>query len=626
VPGFSISASRICVNSPITITESSNVASTGYNFNYNGTTPIENVALVPKPANNQYTYTQPGSYTILQAGSASIGFTSCRFIEVLPLDPVKIATVKPCSGGQVQVTLDPATLGQYDFYTVRWGDGRVETKTRAQVSSTFSYTYAGGTTGTTYTISITGSYGNGNGAIEGCTSPTFSALPFSFTASTGQPTITRLTTTSDNSISIQYNTGGATSVELYQRDASGMYNTTGQGGTGTTPFIVSTDARQVQCFQVVAKDACSATPINSDDVCSLVLTAKANSKENDLSWQPYAGTVTPGKPFRTYRVFRNGTPTGGTITDQSRSSYADANNIQCGVQYCYSLVADVGPAEITSGPICVTGVSGEVPDAPGNTLVSIENNRPRLVTTLPLTGTATSYTLAISRSTSPTGSFAQVNQQFNNNTFVDQDANPNTNSYCYQVTYQNTCGQVSPPSQPACTVYLSSNSSSGIDWTSASPFSNAPSAGYTVEILDDLNGTTRVIQVDSDTDYRPDPNEQSQKYRIVATSNTGVFSYSNYFTLRRSSRILVPDAFTPDGDGMNDTFVPKGIFVERFQMTIFDRWGNVIYSTTDRTLGWDGTINGTMAQDGKYAYYIETQDQTGEKTVRSGSVLLIRRQ
>jgi gliding motility-associated-like protein len=135
-----------------------------------------------------------------------------------------------------------------------------------------------------------------------------------------------------------------------------------------------------------------------------------------------------------------------------------------------------------------------------------------------------------------------------------------------------------------------------------------------------------VIQVGSDTDYRPDPNEQSQKYRIVATSNTGVFSYSNYFTLRRSSRILVPDAFTPDGDGMNDTFVPKGIFVERFQMTIFDRWGNVIYSTTDRTLGWDGTINGTMAQDGKYAYHIETQDQTGEKTVRSGSVLLIRRQ
>jgi gliding motility-associated-like protein len=604
------------------------VSSTAYNFNYNGTTPVGSVSLVAKPTNNQYTYTQPGSYTILQAGSGNstaTGFTSCQVVEVLPLNPVKISSVKPCSSQQVQVTLDATTLGQYDFYTVRWGDGRVETKTRAQVASTFSYTYTGGSTGTAYTISITGSYGNGNGAFAGCTSPEFSAPSFTFSAATTQPTITRLTTTSDNSISIQYNTGGATSVELYQRDANGIYSATGQGGTGTNPFIVSTDARQVQCFRVVAKDACSAAPLNSDDVCSLVLTAKAGSKQNDLSWQPYTGTVTPTKPFRTYRILKNGAPAGGTITEQSRDTYTDASNIQCGVQYCYSLVAEVGPTEITSGPSCVTGISGESPGAPGNTVVSIENNRPRLVTTLPLTGTATSYTLAISRASSPTGSYGQINQQFNNNTYIDQDANPGTSSYCYQVTYQNTCGQVSPPSQPACTVYLSSNSADGIDWTSATPFSSAPPAGYTVEILDDLNGTTRVIPVGMDTEYTPAPDEQSQKYRIVATSNTGSVSYSNYFTLRRESRILVPDAFTPDGDGMNDTFTPKGIFVERFRMTIFDRWGNVIYSTTDRTVGWDGTVNGTIAQDGKYGYYIEMDDQTGQKTVRSGSLLLIRR-
>ena len=117
---------------------------------------------------------------------------------------------------------------------------------------------------------------------------------------------------------------------------------------------------------------------------------------------------------------------------------------------------------------------------------------------------------------------------------------------------------------------------------------------------------------------------QAQKYRIIAVSGTGQVSYSNFFTFRRESKILVPDAFTPNGDGLNDTFSAKGIYVDQFKMTIYSRWGQVIYDTSDRTKGWDGTIDGQLAAAGQYLYRIEVQDLTGLKTVRTGTVLLIR--
>ncbi|AQG78044.1 gliding motility-associated C-terminal domain-containing protein [Spirosoma montaniterrae] len=542
---------------------------------------------------------------------------------MLPLEPLKF-TAKACSGrvATLDVTLD-ANTGQYDSFIVRWGEGLPQVITRANINQA-SYTYT--RTGN-FTIEIQGQYAGQN--ATDCITP-ISKATITVSQANSQPSITRLTTTSDNSISIQYQASPGSTVQLHQKGTDGVYAPTGQTSTGA-PFVVQTNAKQVQCFQVVAQDACNNAGQRSDEVCSLVINAQAVNKQNNLSWQPYAGTVSGTRPFRFYRLTRNGSPTGGTITNRNTGSSTDLN-VQCGVQYCYAIEATIDGTNglpqtvVASGPSCVTGINGETPGSFRNTTVSIENGRPRLQAGLPLTGTSTSFTLVINRS-SGSGPAETIGTVTNRNTFIDESADPNAGSYCYTLTYINSCGLSSPPSAPVCTIHLSSKSNGSIDWTAESPFLPGPVAEYTVEVIDSVNNTKRDIRVGGNTRYEPDPNDpnlQQQKYRIVATTSTGAVSYSNFFTFRREASIFVPDAFTPNGDGMNDEFLAKGIYVDAFRMTIFDRWGTVVYSTPYKTKGWDGTINGQIAMPGQYMYRIEIEDLTGQKTVRTGGVLLIR--
>lgn len=618
---FKVDKSKVCVGTRINIIGvPANLSSVGYNYQYDGKSSIDKISLTTATS---AVYSQAGSYTILQGGSGNTSGTGtifCQEVTVLPTDPVKFTT-KVCSGRGVtlDVSLDAST-GQYDDFVVDWGDGRKEVKTRASINQA-SHTYFNDGP---YTISITGLYG----APALCDGPTATAPPIKFQAN-GRPSITKLTTTGDNSISIQYQAGAGVAVELFQKDASEIYKATGQKGTSVGTFTVQTNATQVQCFQVVTQDACNSTGQRSDEVCSLVLDAKAINKRNDLTWKPYAGTVSATTLFRQYRVIRNGSPL-LTLLDRSVYNHVDINKIECGTQYCYQLEATLSGAVqtvVTSAPVCVTGINGDLPGSFGNILVSVENNHPRLVATLPATGTTSSYTLAVSRADGPTGTFRPVGTVTNKNTFIDQTADPSAGPSCYQITYMASCGLSSPPSPPVCTVFLASQSAGSIDWTAASPFAPGSVSRYVVEVIDSVNNTKREVEKGGNLRYEPDPNDpavQAQTYRIVAVSNTGQVSYSNFFMLRREANILVPDAFTPNGDGLNDDFTAKGIYADRFRMTIYNRWGEIIYSTTDKTKGWDGTADGQLLAAGQYLYRVDVQDLTGLKTVRTGTVLLIR--
>ena len=617
--GFSLDKTRICAGSAVAITGGTpnGLSNVGYIKQYSGKGLATNYELGPS-----FQYTQPGSYTILQVGSINGTSTiSCKEVVVVPTDPINF-TVKACSGRQVtlNITLD-ANTSQYDSYVIRWDDGAIESKTRASLATPPVHTYNSNGQ-SSYNITIYGVY-NAPASCEG-QRKTVNTGNLTNTAST--PIINRLTTTGENTIILGYQSGSGTTVQLYQKDASGIYVATGQVGNGTSPFVVNTNTRQVQCFQVVAQDACNNAGVRSGEVCSIVLDAKAVNKQNDLSWTPYQGTVTPTQSFRFYRINRNGSPVGGTLTSQTAATFSDDNKIECGTPYCYTVEATVGPAVITSGPACVTGINSEVPSDFRNVTVSVEGNQPRLVMSLPTSGTTVSYTLQITRSDRG-GSFQSVGSVTNRNTFIDNMANASSGSYCYQVTYQNNCGLTSAPSKPVCTVYLDSKSSNSINWTTDSPFLTGGVQSYVVEVVDSLNGTRREIQVGGNTRYEPDPNDpnlQAQKYRIIAVSSGGQQSYSNFFTFRREARILVPDAFTPNGDGMNDTFVVKGIFVDQFRISVYDRWGTVVFSSTDKNTSWDGTVNGQYVAAGQYMYRIEINDLTNQQTVRTGAVLLVR--
>ncbi|EMS31737.1 CHU large protein [Mariniradius saccharolyticus AK6] len=90
-----------------------------------------------------------------------------------------------------------------------------------------------------------------------------------------------------------------------------------------------------------------------------------------------------------------------------------------------------------------------------------------------------------------------------------------------------------------------------------------------------------------------------------------------------SYRILVPDAFTPNGDGLNDYFMPKMRGIDEFEMLIFNKWGELIYTTTSKEIGWDGTLNGKLSPNGNYVYKLVFKAMDGEKGSQTGVFTLV---
>ena len=86
----------------------------------------------------------------------------------------------------------------------------------------------------------------------------------------------------------------------------------------------------------------------------------------------------------------------------------------------------------------------------------------------------------------------------------------------------------------------------------------------------------------------------------------------------------LPDAFSPNGDGMNDIFYVRGGPFETMELKIFNGWGEMVFETTDPEFGWDGTHNGKPEINGVYVYTVVATSVEGQDFDRSGKVTLIR--
>ena len=97
-------------------------------------------------------------------------------------------------------------------------------------------------------------------------------------------------------------------------------------------------------------------------------------------------------------------------------------------------------------------------------------------------------------------------------------------------------------------------------------------------------------------------------------------------TLQCQPMLFVPDAFTPNGDGPNDVFQPTfGCPPTEYGFFIFDRWGNLIFQSTNPSDGWDGNSNGQYMQVGVYVWRIKCRFYPGDRLrVYTGHVDLIR--
>lgn len=86
----------------------------------------------------------------------------------------------------------------------------------------------------------------------------------------------------------------------------------------------------------------------------------------------------------------------------------------------------------------------------------------------------------------------------------------------------------------------------------------------------------------------------------------------------------VPNAFTPNGDGKNDILYVRGAAVESFTFRVYNRWGQMVFETSDLKKGWDGTWNGKPQEADAYAYTLTATFIDGSTTSKSGHITLLR--
>lgn len=108
----------------------------------------------------------------------------------------------------------------------------------------------------------------------------------------------------------------------------------------------------------------------------------------------------------------------------------------------------------------------------------------------------------------------------------------------------------------------------------------------------------------------------------VTTLDTPIIS--NAVPMLYEYRAYIPDAFTPNGDGLNDNLRVLGVPDEGFDIKIYNRWGEIIFRSNETAPGWDGLVREEEAPDGKYYYTLTFLTNENERIQQQGSFVILR--
>jgi gliding motility-associated-like protein len=120
--------------------------------------------------------------------------------------------------------------------------------------------------------------------------------------------------------------------------------------------------------------------------------------------------------------------------------------------------------------------------------------------------------------------------------------------------------------------------------------------------------------------------EREQTYLLNTITKEGCDRSSKVVVKRyKGPELYVPNAFTPNNDGNNDLLKVFPIGIKTFQyLAIYDRYGKLIFKTTDYSKGWDGTFNGQQLNAGTFVYLAQAIDYKNRPITRKGTIILIR--
>lgn len=118
---------------------------------------------------------------------------------------------------------------------------------------------------------------------------------------------------------------------------------------------------------------------------------------------------------------------------------------------------------------------------------------------------------------------------------------------------------------------------------------------------------------------------ETGEYTVSVTYGKGCVATSSVkVVVEGQPPVFIPNAFSPNGDGNNDLFMVYGDAISKVELSIFNRWGEEIFRSTDRLAGWDGTYKGQLQNPTVYTYVAAITYLDGKQIQKKGTVTILR--
>jgi gliding motility-associated-like protein len=566
-------------------------------------TPIYQYKGFNSNATNQttYTYNTPGQFYIVQTIQIPTDRQDSLLIQVMePVQPEFTLFTCETQGASVQITDN-----YYDQYEIDYGDGTIVTVNSSVPITNHFYNSAG-----TYTITVRGIFTN---AFDNCG---ISSKSFTTINNISPATISSLEMQTNGEIILNYILPQSVlyDIQIAVENGNIFQKLKSISNQSSKDTIRNLNPSRNYCFRIISYDPCVNNTITSNIVCSINFDSRALDGSNEITWETVNGQATDFILEKDMSVLA--TPNSLEV------EYLDSA-IVCGQDYCYQILANFqGGGQAISVIACVTSFSTAQPDPVTDVSVNVNNLVVEIEWPQPLNFTPDQYFLEASFDNS---GFSLI-RTLTTNFLSGLDS-----AGCFRVYYQDLCGNTSARSPVGCQIMASFTENLNalhISWNDYTGWESGVS-NYRLEVFNQNMDLISNYDAGLQNQFQLDLtliNEQVLIFKVIAVPVNGSLSdiSSGLIVYIREPVISLPRAFTPDQDGLNDTYQVYGLFIDTIAFLVFDRWGNIVFSEKELGSGWDGTIDGKPAPAGAYVYNVEVTDFAGRTFKRSGSFLLLR--
>lgn len=404
-----------------------------------------------------------------------------------------------------------------------------------------------------------------------------------------------------------------------------LVNGTEEGSNASTytPAVLN-DGDIVTClFTPTGGDICEA---GISDLAAQVLPALAPVIDISTPLSTLCGVhtatftadVKEGGDHPTYQWTLNGNPAGSNSSSYAATGLADKDVIQCKVTVDPAASCIVRP-DASSTPLQIKIIEAPAPSVTVN--ASSESVCPGETVLFTATtqdaGTGFDYQWTLNG--------GKVGD--NSNTYQDAQPHDGDIVYCLLTGVQTACATGQPVVSDPKTITVKKAPDIRLPFTDTTIF-----PGQQIVLLADIQGSVRSRQwspadelIDA-TALTPQTAPMTRALTTFRLSVTSVDDCSTYkdVVVRVFYKLSLPGSFTPNGDGNNDVFrIPPFVPIQLEELSVYDRWGNKVFSTQHADTGWNGTSNGRACPTGTYVYVIRGRTIRGSVFTK-GTVILLR--